>query len=76
MKTPVMPDSSKAWRSACFSAVHSWVLRAPCGDQPRHRPARHGAHRLDQHLQIEAIGKAPQDLADVVARQGAKVVRA
>ena len=29
MKTPVMPDSSNAWSSACFSGVHSWVLRAP-----------------------------------------------
>ena len=41
------------------------------GDQPRHRPARHGADGLHEHLQVVAIGEAPQDLADIVAGQGA-----
>ena len=43
-------------------------------DQAGDRSARHGAHRLHQHLQIEAIGEAPEDLPDIVSGQGAKVL--
>ena len=49
------------------------VARA-VGDQARHRTARHGAGGLHQHLQIVAIGKTPQDLADIIAGKGAEVV--
>ena len=45
-----------------------------CGYQAGHRAARHGAHGLHQHLQVVAVGEAPQDLADIVARQGAQVL--
>ena len=39
--------------------------------QPCDRSARHGADGLHQHLQIVTVGEAPQNLADIVARQGA-----
>ncbi len=35
------------------------------------RSARHGADGLHQHLEIVTVGEAPQDLADIVAGQGA-----
>ena len=70
----VMPDSSKACSKRPSSAVHSWVLRAPCGHQPGHRAARDGAGGLHQHLQVVAVGKAPQNLADVVVGQRAQVL--
>ena len=38
------------------------------------RAARDGANGLHQHLQVIAVGEAPQDLPDVVAGQGAQVV--
>ena len=46
--------------------------------QPGHRSARHGADGLHQHLQVVAVGEAPQNLPDVVAGQGgfAKVMGA
>jgi len=46
------------------------VAGARC-HQPCHRAARHGADGLHEHLQIVAIGEAPQDLADIVSGQGA-----
>ena len=45
-----------------------------CGYQAGDRPARDGANRLHQHLQVIAVREAPQDLPDVVAGQGAQVV--
>ena len=41
------------------------------GDQAGDRSARHGADGLHQHLEVVTIGEAPQNLADVVAGQGA-----
>ena len=40
------------------------------GDQAGHRAARHAARGLHQHLQVEAVGKAPLNLADGVAGEG------
>ena len=40
------------------------------GHQARHGSARHAARRLHQHLQVEAVGKAPLNLADRVAGEG------
>jgi hypothetical protein len=39
--------------------------------QPGDRSPRNSTHGLDEHLQIEAVGEAPLELTDVVARQGA-----
>ena len=44
------------------------------GHQPGHRAAGHGSRGLDQHLQVVPVGKPPQDLPDVVSRQGAQDV--
>ena len=41
------------------------------GDEAGHRSSRHGADGLHQHLEVVTIGEAPQNLADVVAGQGA-----
>ena len=50
-----------------------FVRIAPAaGDEPRDRPAGHVARGLNEHLQFIAIGKAPHDLADVIAGQGLK----
>ena len=57
-----------------FRAVHSCVLRAPSATSRATGPRATRARRLHQHLQIVAVGEAPQDLADVVAGQGAQVV--
>ena len=45
-------------------------IAAALGDQPRDRPARDVARRLDEHVQLIAVGKAPHDLADIIAGQG------
>ena len=37
------------------------------GYQAGHRTARHRAHRLHQHGEVEAVGEAPENLPDVVA---------
>ena len=42
------------------------------GDEPGDRAARHGAGGLHQHLQVVTVGETPQDLADVVAGEGAE----
>ncbi len=42
--------------------------------QPGHRSARHRPHRLHQHLQIVAIREAPENLPDIVSRQGAQIL--
>jgi hypothetical protein len=42
--------------------------------QPGHRAAGYRPGGLHQHLQIVAIREAPQDLPDIVARQGAQVL--
>ena len=44
------------------------------GHQAGDRSAGHGAHGLHQHLQIVAVGEAPEDLADVVSGEGSQVV--
>ena len=71
MNTPVMPDSSKDCSSACLSGGPLVGVAGARCHQPCHRPARHGADGLHQHLQIVTIGEAPQDLADIVSGQGA-----
>jgi hypothetical protein len=43
----------------------------PLGDHPGHQAPGHGPGGLDGHLEVEAVGVAPHDLPDVVARQGA-----
>ena len=40
------------------------------GDQAGHGAARDAARRLDEHLQVESVGKAPLDLAYRVAGEG------
>ena len=48
-----------------------FVRIAPAlGDQPGDRPARDIPCSLDEHLQLVTIGKAPQELANIVAGQG------
>ena len=42
------------------------------GDELGYRPAGDGARRLDQHLEVEAVGKTPQDLAHVIAGKRAQ----
>ena len=42
------------------------------GDQAGDRSAGDGANRLHQHLQVVAVGEAPEDLADMSSRQSAK----
>jgi hypothetical protein len=39
------------------------------GHQARHGSPRHAAGRLNQHLQIETVGKTPQNLAHSVPRE-------
>ena len=71
MKTPVMPDSSKRLEQRLFVRGPFVGVAGPCGDQAGYRSARHGADGLHQHLQVVAVGEAPQDLPDIVAGQGA-----
>src|SRR5208282_1602930 len=40
------------------------------GHQTGHRTPRHAARRLNQHLQVEPIGKTPQNLAHRIPRKG------
>ena len=39
------------------------------GHQARHGSAGHGAGRLDEHLQVEAVGESPLNLAHRVTRE-------
>jgi hypothetical protein len=43
-------------------------------DETRDRPAGDRADRLHKHLKVEAIGEAPEDLTDIVARERAEVL--
>ena len=61
--------SSNASSSSCFGGRPLVGVARARGDQARNGAARHGPRRLHQHLQIEAIGEAPQNLADIVAGQ-------
>ena len=40
------------------------------GDEASDGSAGDGADGLDEHLEVETVGEAPKDLADVVAREG------
>ena len=73
MKTAVMPDSSYARRSSCFSGVHSWVLRAPPADSRATGPRATVRTDCTSILQIVAVGETLEDLPDIVPRQGAQV---
>jgi hypothetical protein len=42
------------------------------GDHSRDRPSGDAPGGLDEHLEVESVGEAPQDLADVVAREGSE----
>jgi len=52
------------------------LVRVPptSGYQARYRAAGYRPGGLHQHLQIVAIREAPQNLADIVARQGAQIL--
>ena len=71
MKTPVMPDSSKALQQCLLLGGPLVRVARARGHQPGHRSARHGADGLHQHLQIVTVGETPQNLPDIVAGQGA-----
>jgi len=56
-----------------------FLLRGPfvgvahaVGHEPGHQAPRHGTGRGHGHLEIEALGVAPHDLSDVVARERTK----
>ena len=66
-----MPDSSKACQQRLLLRRPLVGVAGARGHQPGHRPARHGADGLHEHLQVVAVGEAPHDLADIVAGQGA-----
>jgi hypothetical protein len=51
------------------------VARA-VGHKAGHDAAGDGAGRLHGHLEIEAVGEAPHDLPDVIARKSAKCFHA
>ena len=44
------------------------------GDELGDGTAGHGADRLHEHLKVEAIGEAPEDLTDIVARERAELL--
>ena len=57
-------------QSGLFRGPLMRIARAG-GHQPRYWPARHGASRLHEHLEVVSVGETPQDLAHVVAGEGA-----
>jgi hypothetical protein len=42
-------------------------ISPPRGDEPRHRAPRHQASGLHEHLQVVAVGEAPENLTHFVA---------
>jgi hypothetical protein len=47
-------------------------IAAAGGNQARNGSASHAASGLHQHLKIVAVGKAPQNLPDLISRQSAQ----
>ena len=43
--------------------------------QPRNRPACDRTYGLDEHLEIDTVGEAPEDLASIIARERAQGFR-
>ena len=70
MKTAVRPARSKASIISFFGRGPLVGVALAGGDQAGHGATRHAARGLHQHLQIEAVGKAPLNLADRVAGEG------
>jgi hypothetical protein len=65
MKIALMPGAVERLHHPRFGGRPLWVLRSPAATSRATVP-RATARRLHQHLQVEAIGKAPLNLADGV----------
>ena len=54
----------------CFGGGPLVGVALAGGDQAGYGSAGDGARRLDEHLQVEAVGKAPLNLTHRVTREG------
>ena len=70
MKAAVMPERSKASSISFFGGGPLVGVALAGGDQAGDGAAGDGARRLDEHLQVEAVGKAPLNLTHRVTGEG------
>ena len=72
MKAAVMPALVVGFQQLVLARRPFVRIALALGHQAGNYRARHRARGLHQHLQVVAVGKAPENLANIVARKGAQ----